>query len=396
MKNFIFIPVNCLFFASAVLTVLSGCAKQQHTAEVRLPVVTVEEASSAEVQPFIYSTAYSEAYEFVKITARVKGFLREINYNPGETVSAGKQLFLIEPDQYKAAVDAAQSQVASAEANYKIAQANLERTKGLIPQGAKTQQDLDSDTAVRDEAAASVLKAKADLDTEKINLGYTVVLSPITGKVDRNLIDLGNVVGSDENNSLLTTVARMSPIYIYFTVSDSDFNLLRANARKNHNQKTEAKAVTLRDYGISFNAGIIKGASVEKTDYPFTGTLDMVSNAIDRSTGTIEVRGIIPNEDSAIFPGQICRVRIPVGGKKESVIIKQEALRRDLNKTYIFTVDADNTAHKQYIETGEEQADGTLVVNSGLTKGERYIVKGAVKARDGKKIEITTDTKLQQ
>ncbi|MDR3233215.1 MAG: efflux RND transporter periplasmic adaptor subunit [Planctomycetaceae bacterium] len=380
MKTTAFVPAYFLVFALVI-----GCGKKPQVAEVPLPVVSAEEAATAEIQPFIYESAYSEAYEFVKITARVKGFLREINYKPGEIIPADKQLFLIEPDQYKAAVASAEAQVVYAEAQYKSAQADYERTKQLVSQGAETQQDLDKGTAARDEAAASILKAKAGLESEKINLSYTVVKSPITGKVDRNLIDIGNVVGSNDDNSQLTAVARMSPIYIYFTISDSNFNLIRENTLNDKNAKN-AEPKTLQDCDIPFSIGIIKGAGVETTDYPFTGKLDMVSNTIDRSTGTIQVRGVVPNEDFAIFPGQICRVRIPAGAKKEQVVIKQEAVRRDLNKTYIFIVDADNTAHKRYVELGAEQSDGTRVVIKGLQKGERYIVNGAAKARDGKKV----------
>ncbi|MCL2742732.1 MAG: efflux RND transporter periplasmic adaptor subunit [Planctomycetaceae bacterium] len=371
-------------FCFLLLVLASGCAKKNAALVPSLPTVSVEEAATSDIQLYIYANAHAEAYEFVKITARVKGFLREINYKPGELVSADKQLFLIEPDQYKAAVDIAEAQVAYAQANYKSALADYERTKQLVPLGSKVQQDLDRDIAVRDEAAANILKAQAQLETEKINLGYTAVKSPITGKVDRNLIDLGNVVGSSAENSFLTTVARMSPLYIYFTISDTDFNKIREYIKIDIN--TGAK--TLHDVDAPFSVGIIKGASVAATEYPFAGKLDMVSNTIDRSTGTIQVRGVIPNEDFSIFPGQICRVRIPLGDKNEEVVIRQEAICRDLNRTYIFVVDADNTAHKRYVELGYEQADGTRIVVSGLEKGERYIVGGTAKARDGKKVEI--------
>ncbi|GHT19391.1 MexE family multidrug efflux RND transporter periplasmic adaptor subunit [Planctomycetales bacterium] len=383
-----------------------GCRKPVEKPPVAVPEVVVEEVQIRDVLPYIHTTGRAEAYEFVNVPARVVGALREIRYHPGDIITADSPLFLIEQEQYQAEVKSAQAQLASAQARLKLCQANLARTKEMIAKGAVTEQDLQTDEANQDEAEANVLKAQAGLDMANLNLAYTDVRSPITGKVDRNLVDVGNLVGPNTNGAVLTTVAGMDPIYVYFDISDYQFNNIREFAKDNNDpniqklfDRIKKRKETLKTQSpqqlddspkvkLIFEAGLIKGATATTGEFPFQGIIDMAGNTIDKSTGTITIRGEIPNPDYAIFPGQICRVRIPLWKKTDAVLVKSEAVRPDLNHDYVFVVDEKNVAHRRIVKLGEPQLDGTVVVEEGLQKGDKYIVLGVQKARDGGNVQI--------
>ena len=359
-----------------------------------IPEVVVETVLVQNVQPYIETTGTTQAFQFVEIPARVSGFLQEIRYTPGEIVPAGTPLFLIQPEQYQAEVNAAEGMLASAQAQFKLMEADLARMKQLVERNAATQQDLDTASAQHDAAIAGVMQAEAGLETAKLNLSYTDVRSPITGKVDRNFIDIGNMVGPSGNSSVLTTIAGMDPIYVYFDISDSQFNDIRSFAREmreNENNTSGQENRTLiggMDEPIEFEISLIQGAAPGTGDYPFKGVIDMAGNRIDPSTGTITVRGKIPNADYSIFPGQICRVRIPIWQIADAVLIRQEAIGTSLNQRYVYVVDDKNIAHRRVVELGMNQPEGTRVVTKGLEKGERYIVSGIQRVRDGVTVQI--------
>lgn len=416
---------------------MTGCRKAAVKPPIPVPEVIVEPVVIRDVTPYISRTGEARAFEFVEVPARVSGFLRKVRYTPGDFVKVGDPLFLIEPDQYAADVQAAEAQLASAKARLKLDEANLVRTTKLLPSGAKNEEDLQTDTAQRDESEAAVLRAEASLASARLNLSYTDVRSPIAGKTDRNFVDVGNLVspnaisisGNEENHSVLTTVAGMDPIYIYFDISDYQFNSLREYAKQNKSPAAlelieklkklkesrlkpaaddtgvgtdadadvpvetpessepavepdtdDQKAIPIE---IEFEISLIKGATPEKSDYPYRGIIGMASNVIDNTTGTITIRGEIPNEDYAIFPGQICRVRIPLWTVKDAVLVRQEAIGADMNQRYVYVVDAENKAHRRVVELGDPQSDGTRVIVSGLKQGDRYVVSGIQKVRDG-------------
>jgi RND family efflux transporter MFP subunit len=365
-----------------------------------IPEVVVETPQIRDVRPYIATTGTTKAFQFVEIPARVTGFLREIRYTPGEIVPAGAPLFLIQPEQYQAEVKAAEGSLAAAHAQLKLADANLDRTKRVATQGAATQEDLDTASAQRDEAAATVTQAEAAVEKAKLNLSYTDVRSPIRGKVDRNLVDLGNMVAPIGSSTILTTVAGMDPIYVYFDISDSQFNSIRVFAKEHKDPavaeldkqlQTAEEAATSQPSGglkIAFELSLIKGSEPGTEEYPFKGLIDMASNTIDSSTGTITIRGKIPNADYGIFPGQICRIRIPLWPIPDAVLVKEEAIGTDLHHQYIYVVDEKNVVHRRVVELGISQADGTRVVTKGLEKDERYVVEGIQKIRDGAEVKI--------
>ncbi len=449
-----------VFIVLLSFLLLPGCRKATTKPPIPVPEVVVEPVIVRDVTPYIAKVGKAEAYEFVKIPARVSGFLREIRYTPGDFVMPGDRLFLIEPDQYAAEVQSAEAQLLSAQARLHLNEANLARTEKLVPSGAKSEEDLQTDTAQRDESKAAVMRAEAALATAKLNLSYTDVRTPIGGKADRNFVDIGNMVSpmstatnaeTDNEHGILTTVAGMDPIYIYFEISDYQFNNLREYAKENKSEAAQelvdklkklkearytttpsnptaptadvppatepAEASTTEatpetapaangnenadrsaqksaiPVEVEFEVSLIKGATPENGDYPYRGIIDLTSNVIDQSTGTITMRGVLPNEDYMIFPGQICRVRIPLWTVKNAVLVQQEAICSDLNQKYVYVVGADNKAQRRTVELGDSQSDGTRVVIKGLAAGERYVVKGTQKVRDGAEVKPIAATK---
>ncbi len=397
------------------LVVFSGCASKTTVPPKQVPEVVLDTVVQRDVQHYIDTTGHADAFEYVRIPARVSGFLREMRYKAGDLVVVDAPLFLIEPDQYKASVDAAEADLASRKAQLLLAEANLTRTKELRTQNALTQADLDSDQAKRDEADAAVKKAEADLATAKLNLSYTDVRSPIAGKVDRNLVDVGNMVGPNGGDNILTTVAGMDPIYIYFDISDTEFNHVREVAKKTLTEEAAQLVARLKELkesrlkrkqgsqasstpspqkkedveNVPFMVGLIKGAAPNTGEYPFKGVIDMASNTIDKSTGTITIRGEIPNETYEIFRGQICRVRIPTFKQPGAILVKEEAIATDLNSKFVYVVDEKNVARRQNVVLGQLESDNMRVVESGLKAGDRYVSVGIQKTRDGGEVKAT-------
>ena len=401
-----FAMIRSLFHFSLLflpLFILCGCHATVERPPLPVPAVVVEPVLIRDVQSYIETTGTTAAFEFVEIPARVSGFLQEVRYAPGDIVSAGAPLFLIQPDQYQAEVRAAEGALASAQAHLRLMESNLARMKIQVERGASTQEELDTATAQRDESAATVIQAEAKLETANLNLTYTDVRSPITGKVDRNFVDVGNVVGPTGNNAVLTTVAGMDPIYVYFDVSDSQFNTIREHVRANNmlvmevpdqqlqageQQERNVLVSRLEAFQLEFEINLIRGSEPGLGDFPFKGIIETAGNTIDQSTGTITIRGIIPNADYGIFPGQICRVRVPIWKIPDAVLVRQEAIGTDMNQRYVYVVDDKNTVHRRVVELGASQPDGTRLVTKGLERGERYVVSGIQRVRDGSEVTI--------
>ena len=380
-----------------------GCPGKSEKLPVPAPEVVVESVLVRDVQLYIEETGLTDAYERVEIPARVSGFLREIRYGAGDIVAVGAPLFLIQPEQYQADVKASEGSLMSAQSSLKLAEANLVRTLRLVNQGASTQEDLDTATAHRDEATAAIMQAEAALNVAKLNLSYTDVRSPIKGKVGPSAVDVGNMVGPTGNKSILTTVVGMNPIYVRFDISDSQFNSIRAYNREHKEHETQATRANegeaagqqgdthisdLERFQIPFEMSLIVGSTTKTGEYPYRGVIETAYNTIDPSTGTVTIRGKIPNEDYVVFPGQICRVRIPIWTTPDAVLVRQEAIGTDMSQRYVYVVDDKNTVHRRVIEFGTLQADGTRIVTKGLEKGERYIVNGIQKVRDGSQVKI--------
>ncbi|MCZ6756197.1 MAG: efflux RND transporter periplasmic adaptor subunit [Gemmatimonadetes bacterium] len=335
------------------------------------PLVTVGEPMRRDVQNYFQFTGTTRAIEFAEIRARVQGSLEQMQFDPTTFVDSGDVLFVIEPAPYQATYNEAQASVASAQSELARAESDLERVSLAIQSNAVSRQDLDRAQATRDQAEAAVLGARARLEKAAINLRYTKVTTPITGQVSRNLVDLGNLVGATEP-TLLTTVTRIDPIYVYFSAPERVVLQILAA------QNDPANAVP--DTSI----GRVLIATAIDEGFPHGGRVDFVNNTVDPATGTIEIRAVIDNSDNTLFPGLFVRIRLLGGTTENAILVQERAIGTDLGGKFVLVVEeAENVVNQKYVKLGPLQDDGAVVVTEGLDGTERYIVNGMLRARPG-------------
>jgi membrane fusion protein, multidrug efflux system len=294
----------------------------------------------------------------------VTGYLEAVLFKEGELVKEGQPLYRIEPDTFKAAVEQAEGALGGAKASKILSKVELERAKELLQKSFGTPQKRDQAQAADENAVANIIKAQADLDTAKINLAYTDIRSPITGKISRTKVTKGNVVSPD--SGVLTAIVSQDPMYVVFPVSRREFLTLRTQGNGKPADR-ESVAVTVR-----FSDGTVYG---EK------GRINFVDVSVDKATDTVTVRATLPNPDGVLMDSELVRVNVDRGKPQEQIVIPQAALIADQQGTYVFAVE-DGKAVIRRVKTGGEVGANVAVV-SGLKAGEQVIVEGIQGVRPG-------------
>jgi RND family efflux transporter MFP subunit len=365
---------SCLTLAM-LAGVAVGCGEKGEPAAPPPPGVGVAQPIKRDVTVFSEHLGSTQAFESVEVRARVTGELEQINFEPSTMVREGQQLFLIEPRNYKAEREAADAALKSAEAELARTESDLRRVEQAVKTNAVSQSDVDLARANRDMARASVLSAEAALDRAELQLSYTQVRAPIAGQVGRNQVDRGNIVSGSEG-TLLTTVNRMQPMFVYFDAPEEI--VLRALRNRKITTTLEVDSDELdRD------AAMAQVATLIDEDFPFEGPIDYVSNKVDTATGTIQLRAVLPNEEMQLFPGLFVRVRIPLQVLEDAVLIREEALGTDLGGRYVYVVGEGDVVERRYVELGVVEPDGMVPILDGLDGSETYIVEGLLRARPG-------------
>jgi RND family efflux transporter MFP subunit len=345
------------------------------------PQVTVKKPERREVQGYAEFTGNTRAIEHAEIRARIAGTLDQMLFTPSSFVNRGDVLFIIEPEPYQAAYDEAQALLAAATSELARAESDLERIQQAIQTNAVSRQDLDRAQATRDQAEAAKMGARARLDNATINLGYTRVTTPISGQVSRNRVDVGNLVGSGEA-TLLTTVTRIDPIFVYFDVPEQAVLQL---AQAQDPMVTEEQQEQVRSVFV---------ATAVDTDFPHQGEIDFFDNTVNPATGTIEIRAVVENSDNALFPGLFVRVRVMGRVRPNAILVHEQAIGTDLGGKYVLVVGEDEVVEQRYLTLGPIQDDGTVVVEEGLDGSEDYIVNGMLRARPGFPVTPQTEAEV--
>ncbi len=332
-------------------------APQQQAA----PVATViaQERPVAKTKDFVGRV---EAIERVDVRARVTGYLEAVLFKEGELVKEGQPLYRIEPDMFKAAVEQAEGALQGAKASKELSKVELDRANQLLEKTFGTPQKRDQAKAADDNAAANIIKAQADLDTAEINLGYTVINSPITGKIGRTKITKGNVVSPD--SGVLTTIVSQDPMYVVFPVSRREFLAFREQG-----QPVDRNSITVT---IRFSDGAV---------YDQKGRINFVDVSVDKATDTVTVRATVSNPDGVLMDSELVRVNVDAGKPQEQIVIPQAALIADQQGTYVFAVE-DGKAVIRRVKTGGE-VGANVAIESGLKAGEQIIVEGIQGVRPG-------------
>ncbi len=365
----------------AATVVLGGCKQAEYKAPPP-PVVTVDKPTVKEVTIYADYTGFTQAYASVDLRARVEGFLDGMHFTPGDRVEPGKLLFTIDPKPFEASRDQAAGVLAQRIAELQLADATLVRKERAYKDRAVSEVEVIEAKANKAEAEAAIKSARADLESAKINLSYTKINSPIEGRVTRNLVDTGNLVGAGEK-TLLANVVDDDPIYVYFNVSANDLLFYQKETRESP------------DWSKKQDDPTAYMALANEEGYPHKGALDYMDNKIDQATGTIQVRGNFPNADHRILPGLFVRIRLPLVNKKDAVLVPDTAIGTDLGGKYVLVVGDKNIAEYRKIEAGPLYGAERLIT-SGLKAGETIIINGMQMVRPGAPVTPMTKEQMQQ
>ncbi len=357
-----------LLFVLFLLTV--GCAKKPQP-QPPPPKVAVVLPERRQITEYLESTGTTQAVNTVQLVARVSGYLDKVFFHDGQMVKKGQPLFLIQQDTYRAGLQQAEGQVRALKAQLEYAQAQLERYTALLPRKAAAQTDVDNWRYQRDSAAANLKTAEANRDLAKLNLDYTRVSAPFSGRIDRRLQDPGNLVGSGVNNTTLAQLTQIDPIYVYFTVSDKDLARLMESARG----LPTAPGANRRPVFI---------ALVGERDYPHEGRLDFAATTLTASTGTLLLRGVFANPSGSILPGLYVRVRVPVV-KRAAMLLPETTVASDQEGSYVMIVNGRNLVERRSLKTGRA-VDNMRIIEEGLQGNERVIASGLLKVHPGAKV----------
>jgi len=347
---------------------MSGCSHgPSQLAPPEPPAIPVSHPVSREVTDSIDFTGRTDAIQAVDVRARVTGYLVQLPFKEGAEVKKGDLLFEIDPRPYQAQLDQALSQVVLNEASLKLAQVTYARDRSISNSapGAISQQVLDQDVATVNEALARVKAYQASTEVFKLNMEFTKVTSPIDGQVSRYYLTLGNLVNQDQ--TLLTTVVSLDPMYAYFDVDEP--TLLRVRRAVNEGK------ITLPEDG---KMPVLMGLQGED-GFPQRGTINFVNNQVNPTTGSISVRGVFPNPkpkagSRLLSPGMFVRIRLPIGQPHQALLVIDRAIGSDQGLKYVYVLDADNKAQYRRVTIGPLQEDGLRVITEGLKPDERVVV----------------------
>ncbi len=358
---------------SGFLLCVVGCGPHAPpVAPKQAPVAPVSKPIEREVTDFIDFTGRTQAINSVNVVPRATGYLLKPRFKEGSDVKTGEVLFEIDPRPYQAQYDQAVGQMNLYKAQLALAQVTLARDEQLAHNtpGAVSAQQLDTDRASVDEAVAQVKAAEASLETYKLNLDFCKVTSPIDGQVSRWYLTEGNLVTQDQ--TLLTTVVSLDPIYAYVDVDEP--TVLRVRRAINEGE--------IKPYATG-QIPILMGLQGEE-GFPRKGIINFVNNQVNPTTGSILARGIFPNPlpdppppgggRRLILPGMYVRIRLPIGQPHPALLVIDRAIGSDQGLKYVYVVDAENKVQYRRVTTGSLESDGLRVITKGLKPGDLVVV----------------------
>ncbi|MGE4542727.1 MAG: efflux RND transporter periplasmic adaptor subunit [Pedobacter sp.] len=377
MGNLFRTPKIGLGLLLAALLLTSGCRDRNQYVAPPPPAVTV---ALPQLQDFTHFAQYSgltEAVASVEIRARVEGYLQSIHFTDSALVKKGDLLFVIDPKPYQARLDEAEATLAMRQAEVRLTESTLKRKESAFEEQAVSEVDVIEARAQRDQAVAAVAAAQAAIETARLELSYTRIHAPLSGRIGRRLVDVGNLVGAEEK-TLLATIVSTDPMYVYFNVNERDLLDFQS-----HNSKQQTPT------SGNGRTPIYLGLSNE-TGYPHPGKIDYVDNRVDADTGTIQVRGVFDNADGSLLPGLFARVQAPIRKVKQALMVPEEALGLDLQGHYLLCVDDKDEVVYHAVTLGPK-VEGRRVVETGLEANDRVIIKGLQKARPGIVVQAVTE-----
>jgi RND family efflux transporter MFP subunit len=359
-------------FAIVACVALSAC-EQNSFVPPPPPKVEVGVPVQQTITRFLEATGNAAPIKTVDLVARVQGVLQSIDYKDGTLVKQGTSLFTIEPETYRLKLEQAQAAEAGAQASTKQAEADFKRQSDLVARQAVSQATLDQSTSARENAQANLQQAQVNTKIAAVNYGYTNVLAPFDGIVSAHLVSVGELVGA-ASPTQLATIVQLDPIYVNFNVNEQDVLRIRAEARRRGMTPSDLTSLPI-EVGLQTETG-----------YPHRGNLDYASPTVNQSTGTLPVRGVLPNADRVLLPGYFVRVRVPVDRQQDALLVPDVALGSDQAGRYVLVVNGENVVEQRKVQTGPIEGE-LRVIESGLKPDDRVVIAGLLRAIPGQKVD---------
>lgn len=373
---------GCVRGALALATSLglAGCSREKPPSIApKPPTVIVAKPITREVADFEDFVGQTMAVMTIDVRARVTGYLDKVSFEDGAEVNQDAVLFQIDPRPYEAEVARTKASLEQAVAHNKRLEADYRRAQTLLAREQLARADYDLTAGDYSESSAMVGIAQAQYDRAKLDLDFTKVLAPITGRLSRRLVDPGNLVGQD--NTILTSIVSLDPIYVYFDLDERTLLKIRrlVNAGK-IKSRTEAEIPVF-------------AALADEEGFPHRGTINFSDNRLDTNTGTLRVRAVIPNPKPRAFsPGMYMKVHLPVGTPHRAMLVPEEAVGTDQGERYVYVVDSGNKVAQRRIKAGNLYFQKWRAVDEGIGPDDRIVVSGLQRVRPG----LEVDPKLGQ
>lgn len=363
------------------LLALSVCgeiiAAEQGGAAMPPPDVVVEVAKVESLPIVLEYAARTAGFREVEVRAQVSGILQERTYLEGSSVKQGQVLFRIDARPYQAALARAKGALAQEQARYRQTERDLRRIRELQKKGFASESELDNAISNFEQSKANIEAAQAEVQSKQIDLDYTTVKAPISGITRKETVSEGSlVVAGDPNASLLTNITQLDPIYVNFAAPDRDVERVRSGLKDG---TLIAPASGHMSIDILFGDG---------SSYPLEGTVDFTDSLVDRGTGTVSARAVVPNPDQKLLPGQFIRVRVKGITKPNAVTVPERAISQGPKGTFVYIVDDQSMARIRPVTTAHT-AQGRWVVESGISGGDRVIVEGLPKVRPNAPVKVS-------
>jgi membrane fusion protein, multidrug efflux system len=350
---------------AAVAVLLSGCnSNAQDGAAPPAPHVRVAKVISRQVTQWDEFTGRIAAVETVELTPRVGGYIEKVTYREGQEVRQGDVLFIIDARSYRAELERVQAELARTRSRIALAHSELARARTLAKTHAISKEELDQREAVTTQAGSDVHAAEAAVAIARLNLSFTQVTAPISGRAGRAMITTGNIARPE--STVLTTLVSLDPVFVYFEGDEQTYLRYNRMARDGGRKSS-------RDVSNPVRVGL-----ADETGYPHEGTVDFVDNQVDPTTGTIRARAILANADRVFTPGLFARVQLIGSSAFPALLIDEKAVMTDQDRKYVYTLGANNSAVRKDVVLGR-MVDGLRIVESGLKADDQVIVSGMQK-----------------
>lgn len=366
------------------LLLLASCSsKSENSSSSQLINVTDYVVKAKNIPAVFDFIGFAESSHPVEIRARVEGYLDTLAYEEGQQVKAGQLLYQLDPSQYKAKVEQAAAEVAREAATLENAILTVNRLAPLYKQKAASKKDLDNAISTKLASQASLEAAQANLLYAQINLDYTTIYSPITGLAAKSRFHEGALINPG-TSSELTTIYVMDPIWVYFTISDTDLlNVQEEEAKKRITLPEDNKGVLPQK-----NDYVVEAIMSDGSVYPHKGTVNYSSPTYDQATGSLLARAVFPNPENKLRPGEFFHVKVYGAMRPNALLVPRRALLQKNNGMFVYLIDKDNKVIAQDISTGDWYGDYQIVTN-GLKENDHIVVDGINKIRAGSFVHVT-------